>query len=53
VASTSCRLTKATAYRIARMVEEKLGWTVAGWKIAATGRPKQDAGPPARFSRHA
>ncbi|SDG58996.1 2-keto-4-pentenoate hydratase [Bradyrhizobium sp. Rc2d] len=26
---------KATAYRIARMVEEELGWTVAGWKIAA------------------
>jgi len=26
---------KATAYRIARMVEEELGWAVAGWKIAA------------------
>ena len=26
---------KATAYRIARMVEEELGWDVAGWKIAA------------------
>lgn len=25
----------ATAYRIARMVEEELGWQVAGWKIAA------------------
>lgn len=25
----------ATAYRIARMVEEELGWKVAGWKIAA------------------
>src|SRR5215471_16916168 len=26
---------KAAAYRIARMVEEELGWEVAGWKIAA------------------
>lgn len=26
---------KTTAYRVARMVEEELGWTVAGWKIAA------------------
>jgi 2-oxo-hept-3-ene-1,7-dioate hydratase len=26
---------KATAYHIARMVEEELGWEVAGWKIAA------------------
>lgn len=26
---------KDTAYRIARMVEEELGWPVAGWKIAA------------------
>jgi 2-keto-4-pentenoate hydratase len=26
---------KVTAYRIARMVEEELGWEVAGWKIAA------------------
>ncbi|GLR86056.1 hypothetical protein [Bradyrhizobium iriomotense] len=26
---------KPTAYRIARMVEEELGWKVAGWKIAA------------------
>lgn len=26
---------KDTAYRIARMVEEELGWQVAGWKIAA------------------
>jgi 2-keto-4-pentenoate hydratase len=25
----------ATAYRVARMVEEELGWNVAGWKIAA------------------
>jgi 2-keto-4-pentenoate hydratase len=26
---------KDTAYRVARMVEEELGWEVAGWKIAA------------------
>ena len=26
---------KDTAYRIARLVEEELGWQVAGWKIAA------------------
>jgi 2-keto-4-pentenoate hydratase len=26
---------KATAYRVARMVEEELGWPVLGWKIAA------------------
>lgn len=26
---------KQTAYRVARMVEEELGWAVAGWKIAA------------------
>jgi 2-keto-4-pentenoate hydratase len=26
---------KATAYRVARMVEEELGWPVVGWKIAA------------------
>lgn len=26
---------KTTAYRIARMVEEELGWPVLGWKIAA------------------
>lgn len=26
---------KETAYRVARMVEEELGWKVAGWKIAA------------------
>jgi 2-keto-4-pentenoate hydratase len=26
---------RRTAYRIARMVEEELGWEVAGWKIAA------------------
>jgi len=26
---------KETAYRVARMVEEELGWDVVGWKIAA------------------
>lgn len=26
---------KATAYRVAQMVEEELGWPVLGWKIAA------------------
>ena len=26
---------KATAYRVARLVEEELGWEVGGWKIAA------------------
>ena len=26
---------KGTAYRVARLVEEALGWEVAGWKIAA------------------
>lgn len=26
---------KPAAYRVARMVEEELGWDVAGWKIAA------------------
>ena len=26
---------KDAAYRVARMVEEELGWEVAGWKIAA------------------
>ena len=26
---------KDTAYRVARLVEEELGWSVAGWKIAA------------------
>jgi len=34
---------KATAYRIARMVEEELGWAVAGWKIAAAKREMQEA----------
>jgi 2-keto-4-pentenoate hydratase len=32
---------KETAYRIARMVEEALGWEVAGWKIAAMNRRLQ------------
>ncbi len=32
-----------TAYRIARMVEEELGWEVAGWKIAATNADMQRA----------
>lgn len=32
---------KQTAYRIARMVEEELGWKVAGWKIAATNEDLQ------------
>lgn len=32
-----------TAYRIAGMVAEELGWTVAGWKIAATNARMQQA----------
>ncbi len=32
---------KATAYGVARMVEEELGWEVAGWKIAAMKEPLQ------------
>ena len=32
---------KDTAYRIARMVEEELGWQVAGWKIAAAKEEMQ------------
>jgi 2-keto-4-pentenoate hydratase len=32
---------KDTAYRIARMVEEELGWAVAGWKIAAAKEEMQ------------
>ena len=32
-----------TAYRVARMVEEELGWEVAGWKIAATNAKMQHA----------
>lgn len=34
---------KETAYRIAGMVEEELGWEVAGWKIAATNGEMQRA----------
>ena len=32
-----------TAYRVARMVEEELGWDVAGWKIAAFKSEMQTA----------
>ena len=32
---------KDTAYRVARMVEEELGWQVAGWKIAAAKEEMQ------------
>ena len=32
---------KDTAYRIARMVEEELGWQVVGWKIAAAKEEMQ------------
>jgi 2-oxo-hept-3-ene-1,7-dioate hydratase len=34
---------KATAYRIAAMVVEELGWPVAGWKIAAMKAEMQKA----------
>ena len=34
---------KATAYRIAGMVEEELGWPVLGWKIAAMKEEMQQA----------
>lgn len=34
---------RETAYDIARRVEEELGWTVAGWKIAATNAEMQQA----------
>jgi 2-keto-4-pentenoate hydratase len=34
---------KDTAYRVARMVEEELGWPVAGWKIAAQKEEMQKA----------
>jgi len=34
---------KDGAYRIARMVEEELGWAVAGWKIAAAKEEMQKA----------
>ena len=34
---------RATAYRVAGMVAEELGWPVIGWKIAATNAAMQDA----------
>jgi 2-keto-4-pentenoate hydratase len=34
---------KDTAYRIAHLVEEELGWQVAGWKIAAAKEEMQQA----------
>ena len=34
---------KATAYRIAGMVAEELGWPVVGWKIAAMKEEMQKA----------
>jgi 2-keto-4-pentenoate hydratase len=34
---------KGTAYRVARLVEEELGWAVAGWKIAAAKEEMQKA----------
>jgi 2-keto-4-pentenoate hydratase len=34
---------KVTAYRVARMVEEELGWEVAGWKIAGAKEDIQRA----------
>ena len=34
---------KATAYRVARMVAEELGWEIAGWKIAAAKEEMQRA----------
>ena len=34
---------KATAYRVAAMVAEELGWTVGGWKIAAAKEEMQKA----------
>ena len=34
---------KDTAYRVARLVEETLGWETAGWKIAATNAEMQRA----------
>jgi 2-keto-4-pentenoate hydratase len=32
---------KEIAYRVARMVEEELGWEVVGWKIAAMKQEMQ------------
>ena len=34
---------KAAAYRVAALVAEELGWTVAGWKIAAMKEDMQKA----------
>lgn len=34
---------KETAYRVAQMVAEELGWSVAGWKIAAAKEEMQRA----------
>jgi 2-oxo-hept-3-ene-1,7-dioate hydratase len=34
---------KATAYRIAQMVADELGWEIAGWKIAAIKEEMQKA----------
>lgn len=34
---------KATAYRVAQMVQAELGWDVAGWKIAAIKTEMQQA----------
>lgn len=34
---------KATAYRVAALVAEELGWTVGGWKIAAMKEEMQKA----------
>lgn len=34
---------KETAYRVAQMVADELGWPVAGWKIAATKEEMQKA----------
>ena len=34
---------KETAYRVAQMVAEELGWSVAGWKIAAAKEEMQKA----------
>ena len=34
---------KASAYRVAAMVAEELGWTVGGWKIAAMKEEMQKA----------
>jgi len=41
--SRSVPADKDTAYRVARLVEEELGWQVAGWKIAAAKAEMQQA----------